>query len=797
MTACYHCGDHCQDNSISVGEKIFCCPGCKTVYEILSQNNLCQYYDINKTPGIAVKSAEFQKKYEYLDDPDIKSKLINFTNDKVTTVTFSIPQMYCSSCIWLLENLFKFNTGIIQSCVNFLEKKLTVRYSEDETSLREIVELLDSIGYSPDINPGDMDNFENTKVTSKSLYYKIGVSGFAFGNIMLLSFTEYLSIVNKVDPFLQQIFSTIIIVLSLPVFFYCASDYYISAWKAFRRRIINIDVPLTLGILALFFRSLFELINHTSPGYMDSLSGLIFFLLLGKLFQNKTFETLNFERNYKSYFPISTTVIKDGHETAVPASKIKAGERIMIRNLELIPADSVLIKGRGFIDYSFVTGESTPVEKVTGDMIYAGGRQMGTAIVLEVIKETSQSYLTQLWNQDLTKQNENKMVGISNFISTLFTASILFIATAASLYWQSISISSAFNVFTATLIVACPCALALSPSFTFGNTMRIFGRNKFYLKNASIIEKLSKINLIAFDKTGTLTKQDKSIINFIGESLSPEEEKLVKSIVRNSTHPLSHQISSTITSDSFFETDKFSELRGNGLDSLIDGKRIRLGSKSFITHPGEPDHLNYDNEHTTVYLSIDNKPRGYYQVNNYYREGLNDVIATVKNYELTLLSGDNDGERANLKKFFGNKTNIYFRQSPEDKLEFIKQKQSQGKVVLMVGDGLNDAGALARSDVGISISEDIGNFSPACDAILDASMFTKLGEFLNFSKFNIGIIKISFIISLVYNIAGLSYAISGALSPLIAAILMPLSSVTVVLFTTASTNFFARRRGLL
>ena len=381
---------------------------------------------------------------------------------------------------------------------------------------RKIAELLDSLGYEPMINLDATERKTKAKHL-KSLYYKVGIAGFCFGNIMLLSFPEYLGLEKFTDPEFHKFFGYLNLFLSLPVFFYSSSEYYISAYKGIRNKIINIDFPLFLGIFVVFVRSVFEILMQSGAGYMDSMSGLVFFLLIGKIFQSKTYEAMSFDRTYKSYFPLSVTIIKSGIHTTVPLSKLKISDRIYVRNGEIIPADSILFRGDGNIDYSFVTGESVPVQKVLGEIIYAGGRQIGSAIELEVLKEVSQSYLTQLWNSDtFTKDKDSKLVGFSNTISKYFTVGVLALAFASAAYWMPISFNTAVNVFTAILIVACPCALALAIPFTYGNVMRIFGRNKFYIKNTNVIEKLSKITSVVFDKTGTITQSTKSDIIFNG-----------------------------------------------------------------------------------------------------------------------------------------------------------------------------------------------------------------------------------------------------------------------------------------
>lgn len=795
---CYHCGDICKDTSIAIGDKYFCCNGCKTVYEMLHQNELCDYYSYSENPGLSPKKPIAKNKYDFLNDQDLIRNIVEFQDEKLTTVNFSLPQIHCSSCVWLLENLYKLNEGIINSKSDFLKKTVRISFNNEITTLKQVAELLDTIGYEPEFSLEHEDQNQPENKFDKKILYKIGIAGFCFGNIMLLSFPEYLSISGETIESYRFYFTIINLILSLPVLLYSGSEYYFSAWKSIKSKFINIDVPITLGIIVIFIRSLFEVITDSGVGYFDSLAGLIFLLLVGKLFQNKTYSRLNFERNYKSYFPISVTIKKENEETTIPVSKLEVGHKILVRNNELIPADAVLLSQEADIDYSFVTGESDLVKKINGSVIYAGGRHFGSMIELEVIKDISQSYLTQLWNDSAFKKQPNSIVNnITNAISKYFTFIVIAIALASGIYWFSSSPVTAWNALTAVLIVACPCALALSTPFTLGTTMRIFGRNEFYIKSTSIIEDLSKITDIVFDKTGTLTETNMSEIIFEGSPLTEEEKSLVASVTRNSTHPISSKIYSELKSFQLVEPKNFDEIIGKGIVAEVDNHLIKIGSKKLIGANGQFNHIE-DKYKTKAYLSINNVVRGVFLFSNYYRKDYDKIIKNLSlNYNLSLLSGDNESEKTQLQKFFPDNSCLLFNQSPQNKLEYIKNIQSQDKKVLMVGDGLNDAGALQQSEIGIAISENINNFSPACDAILSADSFFKLEKFINFSKVSIKIIIASFIISFLYNAVGLFFAVRGELSPLIAAILMPLSSITVVAFTTLSTNILARKKGLL
>ncbi|OUL61637.1 heavy metal translocating P-type ATPase metal-binding domain-containing protein [Flavobacterium sp. AJR] len=784
---CFHCGLIIPKNEVIVfDEKEFCCSGCKTVYEIFSLNDLTCYYDFEKSPGATPQ--DIQGKYDFLDNESIQVKLLEFQEDTTAIVSLNIPHIHCSSCIWILENLNRLKPGISASQVNFPEKKVRITYNPEKISLKDIAYTLSSIGYEPYIS---LENYEAGKNNvDRSLTYKLGVAFFCFGNIMLLSFPEYFEVkefwLDNYKPF----FRWLILILAMPSFLYSASGYYVSAYKSIKSKMLNIDIPIALGIIVMFIRSTFDIIMDYGGGFFDSLTGLIFFMLLGKMFQIKTYSFLSFERDFKSYFPIAVTRINPNtKEESIPIYDIDKGDRLLIRNQELIPVDGILISDKAEIDYSFVTGEAVPITKKSGDKVFAGGKQIGKVIEMEVLHTVSQSYLTQLWGNDIFQKDvQQKHKTITDTISRYFTPILLLIAFAGFGYWIFIDANTAFNVFTAVLIVACPCALALTAPFTFGNILRILGKQKFYLKNALVIEQLAKVDTLVFDKTGTITTNKKSNITYEGEKLSDVNLVMLKNVLRASNHPLSRMLYEFLPESSRIKLDDFKEITGKGILAEIENHQFQIGSFSFVANQEENSI-----QQTSLHVKIDGVYYGKYIFNNQYREGLGDLFKELSlNYKIKVLSGDNDGEQETLESLLPKGTELVFNQKPEQKLNFIKELQDQGHNVMMVGDGLNDAGALAQSNVGISISENVNVFSPACDAILDATEFQRLNYFLKLSKNAIKIIKMSFVLSLLYNVVGLSFAITGNLLPLVAAIIMPLSTITIVSFVTLASNYFSK-----
>lgn len=801
---CFHCGEDCDNDALSVDGKRFCCDGCKTVYGILNDHNLCNYYSLDDNPGQTISSTGVERKrFEYLTDPDVQKKLIDFKHGNTVSVTFFIPGIHCTSCVWLLENLQKIETGVLRGTVNFLKRTVNIVYDSSAIDLRSIVELLTTIGYEPNLK---LEQLEEKQISGiqRSLWLKLGVAGFCFGNIMLFSFPEYLKMdqSGSSDMF-RYFFSGLNIVLALPVLFYSSIDYLKSAWAALSQKGINLDVPISIGIVALFGRSLYEILSGTGAGYLDSFTGFIFFLLIGKMVQKKTFDRLSFDRDYKSYLPISVIRVSDyGTEQSIPVNKLNIGDQIIIRNQELVPSDSVLQSEEAQVDYSFITGESDPVNVIKGDQIFAGAKIIGGHAHMLVSKKVEHSYLTQLWENEAFKDTsrEDRVTSFADRISPHFTITVLSIAVIALIVWWQIDPTKAFTIFTAVLIIACPCALALSTPFTLGATVNILSLNGLYVKSTDVVEELSKANAFVFDKTGTLTESEKNSVRFIGTPLSENELRIIASISRKSIHPLSKNIFQSIGIRDILSSDDYQEIPGKGAYAVFGDTTSCIGSRSFImeqTTVSGQEIPSPQNPGSVVHVAISGEYKGFFELENKVREGLTELLNSIdEGNEAYLLSGDNEQDAGKLSKLFPDWKVMLFNQSPVQKLDFIEDLKKDGKHVVMIGDGLNDAGALRASNFGIAISDDMSAFSPACDAIAESASLYKLNSLVNFSRVSFRIIIISFMISLLYNLTGLGFAITGHLSPLVAAILMPLSSVSIMAFTNITTRLKAKKMGL-
>lgn len=775
--SCFHCGDDCKSDELKFNEKVFCCQGCLSVYQLLNSNNMDEYYCLNEKPGQKIEGLS-KEKFAFLDEESIVSKLLLFRNKEQAQVSFYLPQMHCSSCLWLLEHLSEIEENIIASQVNFSSKTLKVTFKINELSLRQVAELLAYIGYEPVIDITDT-KADADKYNSKMAYLKLGITGFCFSNLMMIAFPEYLGLDPEAQPKLALAFKLISVALSLPVVFYGASEFFVNAIYSFRQRYLNIDAPIALAVAVTWLRSLYEVFVLNGNGYFDSMAGIVFFMLLGRTIQNRSRTTLKFNRDFKSYFPIAVSGTRNGVKSMIKLEDIVEHDVLHIHHKEVIPTDCILSKGNALIDYSFVTGEDKSETVDKSEVIYAGGRNVGETIEVLAVREFNQNSFTQLWNSNAFNKFDDEKESRVTLISKYFSIVVLLLSASAFVWWKFQGNSElAWKSATAVLIIACPCALLLVASFTNGYLMERFSSAGVYLKNSAVIERMSNIAAIAFDKTGTLTEPNASNLEMQYSYLSDEELEKTVFLASQSLHPLSRAL---VDYYAEIKPERYktsvSEIAGKGLRAVIDGVEYKIGSAEF-TGADPSECVNK----TVVFISVDGELRARYDFNISLIPGTEKLLKKLsEDYDLSLISGDNQASRHQLTDFFGGLDKMHFQMKPEDKLNHVKNLQSSKQKVMMIGDGLNDAGALKQSDVGVSVVKSSFAFSPSCDVIIDVSKLKFLPDYMKWSKTAQKMINIGFGYSLVFNVIGLSFALSGNLSPLVAAILMPLSSWGIIL----------------
>ena len=772
---CVHCGDAAGASPVRDAENVFCCRGCQTVYSVLKENDLCKYYHI--APDAARPKPVYDD-YAYLDA--LEERILEFSGGGESRATFRLPDMHCASCLWLLEQLPRLNAAIVSSTVRFAEKTVAVRFKTGQTSLSELASLLASLGYKPDLSYWNEP--EKRAQPPRSLWYKIGAAGFAFGNVMLFSFPDYLSD-GEIEPEMRRLFAGASLVVTVFTF-YAAQDYFVRAVSGLRRGRLPIDVPLAMGMTAMFVLSVYEIFSQTGPGYLDSLAGLTFFLLLGRWAQEKTYHFLSFERDYRAYFPLAVKRTRHGREETVPIENLAPGDGVSVRIGEVTPVDGVLRSPAALMDYTFLTGESKPVPVKRGEIVYAGGRPVAGNCDIEVKKTVARSRLTALWN---SAAFEKKPVGESVVVAKIvpyFTAAVLVIGAAAAGYWWTQGQPGrAAYAFASVLIVACPCALAWAVPFTYGHATRYMGYAGLYLKNPLVVERMAAVERIVFDKTGTLTVAGTEQAVPVDESypFNETEKAAVYAVASRSLHPLSRALAATLSPVDDVPAADVVETPGKGVEGTAAGMRVRIGSANFIG--GGNGRVN---------VEIDGIYRAGYDVPTPFRPGIRETLAALAGYRPAVFSGDSHKAEKDLRQILPPQVEVQMNMSPTDKTAAL---MAATRPTMMVGDGLNDAGALRAAFVGVAVTEGHARFTPASDAILDGAAVVHLPRFLRFAQQARRTIYACFAVSTFYNVVGLTFAVRGALSPLVAAALMPFISIGVIALATGLTALKARFAG--
>lgn len=792
--ACRHCATPCAPDP--AGGEAFCCAGCRTVFALLREHGLHGFYRLDAAAGRRVAPAG---RYDYLNEPGVRNRLVDFTSERLERVTFAVPAIHCVACVWLLEQLFRFRPGLGESRVDFARREVTVGYDPAQTGPGDVAALLASLGYPPELRLSALDGRRGS-AAPRRLWLQVGVAGFAFGNTMLFALAEYFGLDAVSAPAFRPMFGLLGLLLAVPVVVFSAEDYWRAAWRSVRDHRLAIEVPIAAGLAAIFLWSLAALVRGAPETYFDSLSGLVFFLLCGRVFQRKTFDRLTFDRDYRDFFPLAACRVTDDGEERVALSRLRVGDRLRLRHGELIPADARLTAGEALVDYSFVTGEAEPVRRSAGETLHAGGRQTGGLIEADITRPPSQSYLTSLWNHDaFRKARDETHDTLTNRYSVRFTWTILALAAGAGLFWSVQEPARALPAVVGILIVACPCALALAAPFTLGAAVRVLGRAGVFLRNGGVVESLARIDTVVFDKTGTLTLATPRRIGFDGPALNDPERGAVLALAVQSTHPAARAVARHLQAESIStrtEAAGFREHTGRGIEIEVHGCLWRLGSKAWLDSLGITSPPTISN-HAAVHVACGDKHRGVFLITPELRPEVSGLVRRLAGaYRLALLSGDHAGDRARFAPLFGDNGDLHFAQSPHDKLGFIHTRQEAGARVMMVGDGLNDAGALRQSEVGVAVVEEIGAFSPASDVILAAGDVPRLADVLAFARGAVRVVRLSFLLSALYNVVGLSFAATGRLSPVICAVLMPLSTVTVVAFAVGAVRWTAARHGL-
>ena len=816
---CHHCHDRCTDEVITVGGYHFCCNGCLAVYNLISAHDLCDYYDIDQTRSRAslrigqVETAH----YAVLDESEVAKGLGLISRGEEASIRLVCPAITCASCLFLLNNLSKFNPAILSSRADFADKAVTIWFRPDGIQLSEVAGVLAKLGYPPLLQPPTAQGQGQTERTaSRALLKRLGLAGFCASNIMMLSFPAYLGLDQQLIQQLQPVFTLLSVLLALLVVGYSAWPYYSKTWLNMRHGQLSVDFPIALAITTLLFRSLAEVGFQTGTGYFDSLSGLIFLLLIGQWMQTRYYEGLSFGHQLDQFLPFTCQVVSGQDDDSTPTTRLvstlKGGELVLVRTGETLPADLKVVSAKGaMIDNAYITGESEAVLVQEGEEVWAGAKLISGSLVGLVEKLPQQSYLAQLWKRaNQSADGKSVSTPLANAFVRWFVITTLGIALLAASYWLSSDTGLAINAFTAVLMVACPCALTLAMPFASGQAVSLLAAKGLYLKSGQVFERLAQLNQIVFDKTGTLTDvgQTDGISWYNQAGQKSDVPALVRSLISLASTANSHP--ALLAACKYLRCCSqgqdpaalkqlrllhIQQLLGQGIVVSTDHGLFRIGGMEFCGGAWHGQ-LETPADGSVVVVAQEETILGYFLVRQPLRSGMLRMMKQLAStFALSVSTGDSAAGASVLGPIqrMIPSLSVRFNQKPEDKWIYIKGLIEAGNAVLMVGDGLNDGPAMRTATIALAVTQGGHQFNPAADALVSDKALVNLPSYLTFAKSTLRMVTVSFWLSLVYNAIGLSLAVSGHLSPMVAAFFMPLSSLSVVALAVILTRWQAKR----
>ncbi len=788
---------HCQNN-LEIGQKDFCCNGCKMAYGIINKLGFHSYYNLRQ-----IDPKERKIKPEVEDKIDV-SEFIHEENN-IYELSLMVQGLHCAACVWLIENILQKQKDVIFARINLSKKTLLLKWQNDRKLGNELVSLIADIGYK--LLPFDAEilALEEKKYDDKILRC-LAVAGFGAGNIMLFSVSLWFADALDMREATRNLFHFFSSLIALPVIIYSSRPFFTSAYKSVKARVPNMDLAIAIAIFLASVVSLFESFRSAKHVYFDSAVMLTFFLLIGRYLDLKA---------RKKAFSITTEftllassfgrILEDGKIKVLATKDLREGMILLVAVGEKIAADGIIVDGISEIDFSLVSGESLPKRAAVGAEVYAGTINLSAPLKIRITKNSQNSLLSQIIALSSEVENKkNKYIRIADRLSKFYLPAVHILALLTFLYWFGSGWENALMNATAVLIVTCPCALALAIPIVQTIVISNFIKRGVLIKSGEAVEKLCEVTNFVFDKTGSLTLgnvrlcgMEMSVASELRTLSRSNEEKYLKlaaSLACKSSHPLSQAITKAYKGK--LEELSVQEIQGQGLVSEFAGKVIKLGRKEFVMlRQAQHDKLEevmlrlskHGGNQLSCYMSFGDE-----QIIFYFEDEIKSdakaVIARLQDLKknVILLSGDNEEIVKNVAHELGI-TEFYAKQTPIEKTKFLEKLKLQKKEFVMVGDGLNDAPSLALADVSISFSRASDISQNIADIVIQGEKLTPIIDLLIQTKKAISLMKENLIIALIYNLFAVPFAMIGFISPLFAAIAMSSSSL-LVLFNSLRIN---------
>ena len=761
----------------------FCCKGCQGVYHLLNAEGLDTFYDKLGDTKLqpAIQSNEDLEKF---DLEGFKNKYITTHEDGLCEINLIIEGIHCSACVWLNEKVLHKTNGVIETSINYTNNKAKIIWDPEVIKLSHIIQTIRSIGYNA--YPYDPKLQEERAISTRKTYYsRILVAVFGSMNIMWLAVAHYAGYFGGIQQSFKDILNVAEFVLATPVLFYSGWIFFRGAYYGYKNNIVNMDTLVASGALSAYVYSIYAMISQRGEVYFDSVVMIITFVLVGKylevLSKKHAVDTLD---GLMGSTPTEVTTLKDGVKSLVSIENVVVGDIIELKPGEKVVIDGEVTWGQGSFDESSLTGENEPIYKKKDDTILSGSLCLDSVVHYSATKNASNSMLTSIVNlleESITKKP--RIEQLANSVSGYFSTIILIIAllTFVGWYFWADSFEQALIVGISVIVIACPCALGLATPMATLVGISLAAKRGILFKEASFLETMAKSDILALDKTGTITEGKPSVVKAdIFEDFDPS---LLYSLVSTSNHPISkgikvyledkHHILEALT------LEEISSIEAKGVKASYQDQQL-LGGNAELLHSSNIA-ADTDSENALFFFTVNNTLVARFELTDTIREGAAEAIQNIKNLgvKVVMLTGDHEQSAQKVAAQVG-VDEVYAKLLPQEKSGMIDKFHQEGHVVVMVGDGINDAIALASSDISIAMGNGADVAIGVSDIVLLDEKPASIYESYKLSRRTFGAVKENLGFSLLYNVVAVPLAMMGFVNPLVAALSMSLSSLVVV-----------------
>jgi Cu+-exporting ATPase len=761
----------------------FCCKGCQGVYHLLNSEGLGTFYD--KLGDTKLQpAAQMSEDLEKFDLEGFKNKYIKTNEDGLFEINLIIEGIHCSACVWLNEKVLHKTDGIIEASINYTNNKAKVVWDPQEVKLSKIIETIRSIGYNA--YPYDPSLQEERAVkTRKDYYSRILVAVFGTMNIMWIAIAHYAGYFTGMQQSFKDILNVAEFILATPVLFYSGWIFFRGAYYGFKNKIVNMDTLVASGALSAYTYSIYAMITQRGEVYFDSVVMIITFVLVGKylevLSKKHAVDTLD---SLMGSTPTEVTTLQNGVKSLVSIENVKVGDIIELKPGEKVVIDGTLTSGQGSFDESSLTGENEPIYKQNSDDILSGSICLDSVIHYEASKDVSSSLLTSIVNlleESITKKPHIEQ--LANTVSGYFSNIILLISllTLAGWYFVSADFETALIVGISVIVIACPCALGLATPMATLVGISIAAKRGILFKEATFLETMAKSKLLALDKTGTITEGKPSVVK--AELFEGFDPTLLLALVNSSNHPISKGIVSYLNEQNSqlksLHLEKIKSIEAKGIKANYNGKKLLGGNVDLLKNEGF--NIDEKSENSLFFFAVDNKLMAKFELTDTIREGAKEAIEQIQvlGVKVVMLTGDHEQSANKVASEVGI-NEVHCKLLPQEKSSLIEKFQKDGQVVVMVGDGINDAIALAQSNIAIAMGQGADVAICVSDIVLLDENPQSILEAYTISRRTFRAVKENLGFSLLYNVIAVPLAVAGFVNPLVAALSMSLSSLIVV-----------------